>query len=79
MRKWIAKNNMKTKIVGQIHDSGIFDSPDDEYKAVIRQFEKYADELYDEFEWMEVPMKAEAEISEVDGDFGHMKEFILEE
>lgn len=79
MREWIARRKMKTKIVGQIHDSGIFDSPESEYKDVIRQFMKYADELYDEFEWMEVPMTAEAEVSEIDGDFGHMTVFNLEE
>lgn len=76
MRKFIKDNNMKTKIIAQIHDSGIFDSPEDEYKTIITQFQLFTEALYDEYDWMEVPMKAEAEVSDINGDFGHMTLFV---
>ncbi len=75
IRAWLKKNNMKTKIIGQIHDSGIFDSPENEFRNVIRQFQKYTAELYDEYEWLPVRMEAEADVSLKDGDFGHLFEF----
>ncbi len=72
MKKWLKEKELKTKLVSQIHDSGIFDSPENEWQIVIKQFEKFALELWNEYSWMEVPMKAEGKISLIDGDFGHM-------
>lgn len=79
MRKWLKENDMKTLMIGQIHDSGIFDSPEYEVRSVIAQFQKYTEELYDEYEWMEVPMSMEAEVSLVDGDLGHLFTYKEEE
>ena len=75
MSNWLKDNNMATKLIGQIHDSGFFDSPENEYKKVIKQFQKYTDMLYDEYDWLEVRMEADAELSLLDGDFAHMFDF----
>jgi hypothetical protein len=75
MWKWLKKKKMKTKVIGQIHDSGLFDSPENEYKLVIKQFQKYTHELYDTYEWLEVRMEADAEISLIDGNFSEMFDF----
>lgn len=75
MDKWLKRERMETKLIGQIHDSGFFDSPDNEYRAVIKQFQKYTDMLYDEYMWLEVPMEADADISLIDGNFTEMFAF----
>jgi len=75
MNNWLKEKKMKTKLVGQIHDSGFFDSPDNEYQKVIKQFQKYTDMLYDEYEWLEVRMEADADISLIDGNFSNMFTF----
>ena len=79
MNNWLKKNKMKTKLVGQIHDSGFFDSPENEYQKVIKQFQKYTDMLYDEYEWLEVRMEADADISLIDGNFSNMFTFSWDE
>lgn len=63
---------MRTKLCGQIHDSGFFDSPEDEYQIVIKQFQKYTKQLKQEYKWLPVEMEADAEVSLLDGDFAHM-------
>jgi len=75
MRAWLKKEKMKTKLVGQIHDSGIFDSPENEYQSVIKQFQKYTHQLREEYSWLPVDMDADAEISLKDGDFAHTFKF----
>ncbi len=72
MFKWLKKEGMKTKLCGQIHDSGFFDSPENEYQIVIRQFQKYTKQLSEEYKWLPVKMKADAEVSLLNGDFAHM-------
>ncbi len=63
---------MKTKICGQVHDSGVFDSPENEYQLVIKQFQKYTSELHETYKWLPVNMKADADVSLLNGDFAHM-------
>ena len=75
MWKWLKKEKMKTKICGQIHDSGFFDSPENEYQKVIKQFQKYTKALKEEYKWLPVEMKADADISLLDGDFARMFEW----
>jgi len=79
MFNWLKKEGMKTKLCGQIHDSGFFDSPENEYQKVIRQFQKYTKELSDEYKWLPVEMKADAEVSLLDGDFARMFKWKWEE
>lgn len=79
MRNWIKDNEMETLMIGQIHDSGLFDSPENEYKSVIKQFQKYTHILYDEYDWLEVRMEADAEVSLLDGNFAEMLKFDWDE
>lgn len=75
MWKWLKKEGMKTKGIGQVHDSGIFDSPENEYQDVIKQFQYYTSLLQEEYDWLPVPMNADADISLKDGNFAEMFEF----
>lgn len=73
MEKWLKKNNMRTKICLEVHDSGIFDSPEDEYIPVAEKFKTVTAALIKKFNWLEVPMDSEPDISEKNGNFAEMK------
>jgi len=75
MFNWLKREGMKTKLCGQIHDSGFFDSPENEYQIVIKQFQKYTKKLKEEYKWLPVEMKADAEVSLLNGDFARMFEW----
>lgn len=75
MQEWIEENNLKTKIISEVHDSGVFDSPVNEYRAVVKQFMIFTADLKNEFPWLPLPMSAEAEISEVNGNLAEMTKF----
>jgi len=64
----------KTKIMGQIHDSGIFDLFPAEEQEVV-EVSKYimTEKIREEFEWICVPLKAEIEISGVDESWYQIK------
>lgn len=63
---WLKENKMKTKIVGQIHDSLIFDAHKDEVKKVM-EFAHYVMtvELPQVWKWIIVPLEVEAELAPV--------------
>ncbi len=80
--KYIRKHKMKTKLIAQIHDSGILDIPENEVKRIVKYMVSVVNNLHKKFKWMVVPMKADIEISELrekGGNFGEMKEYKLEE
>lgn len=63
VNKFIRKNKLKTKIVGQIHDSIISDVPLNELEFYTKGLNTIIEGLYDHFKWLIVPMEMEAEIS----------------
>ena len=68
LQRWLNKWKMKTKIVGQIHDSIVADvHPDefDDYLAAVKQI--ITVDLRRHWDWIIVPMEIEAEASEVGG------------
>lgn len=75
LQNWIDKYNMKSKLIGQIHDSIVADihpkETDDFLNAV-----KYimTEKLQKTWEWIIVPIKIEVELSEVDGNWFELKE-----
>lgn len=65
LQKWLRKNKMRSKILGQIHDSIILDCPLDELETVIRKAKEImtvtVPKLWD---WIIVPLQVEADVSD---------------
>ena len=60
--------NLKTKIIGQIHDSMILDVVPSELPTVLNMVKYTTTEaLPKEFKWINVPLKVDAEICPIDG------------
>ena len=74
LQKWLKDNNMKTKIIGQIHDSIILDvvpSELAELKPIIRQITCV--DSREHFSWINVPLNIDADITEIDGNWAKLK------
>lgn len=64
----IKKRGLKSKAVCQIHDSQIYDVPNDEFENLISIIENYGTiKIREQFEWINVPLKIEHEITGIDG------------
>jgi len=62
LNRWLRANNMKTKIVGQIHDSILADVHEDEHDAYLRMAKRIMTEESRKFyPWIVVPLEVEAE------------------
>lgn len=76
--KWLRKNKMRSRIVGQIHDSLILDCHPDEVQDVIHQIHYYVTRaLPRAWKWIIVPLEIEAELCEVDQSWHHKKKVKL--
>lgn len=66
MQKWLDANNMKCLIIGQIHDSLVFDCPDEELDEVTSMAHKImTKDIRKHWDWINVPLDVEAEASPV--------------
>lgn len=75
LQKFLLKYKMNSKIVGQIHDSIVLDIDPWEEEDVLYQAKKImTEEILDYYRWIVVPMKIEAEISKVDGNWHELEE-----
>ena len=75
LNKELKKNHMKSLIVGQIHDSIIGDVVDEELKDYLAlSHHVMVDELKDEWDWINVPIDIEAEVTPVNGNWYEKKE-----
>jgi DNA polymerase-1 len=64
LQDWLTANGFKSLIIGQIHDSIIFDFVEDEIQAILtRAHEITCEELPREWPWIIVPMNTEVEIA----------------
>jgi hypothetical protein len=62
----LKKNNCKTLLIGQIHDSIVADVPDDELDKFLRTAEHVmTDKLKERWKWLTIPMAVEAEVADV--------------
>lgn len=67
LQKWLTRYKMRTKLIGQIHDSIVADvHPDefDDYLAAVKQI--ITVDLRKHWSWIVVPMEIEAEATDVD-------------
>ncbi len=76
MQKYhLPKNNLSTTLLGQIHDSSIYDLVPGEKKKLFPIIRKVSTvDLREHWQWIIVPMDIEAKISEVDGNWATMEE-----
>lgn len=72
VEKFIHKNKMDTKIVGQIHDSIIAKIPKDEIEFYHKGVSDIIATLHERLSWLVVPMEAECSISKLGKDGGNM-------
>ena len=71
----LKKRNMKSKVIGQIHDSIIFDIYPPELQDVLKLVKKITTiDLPKHYDWIIVPMEVDAEISPVDGSWSDKEE-----
>lgn len=79
MEKFIRKNRMRTKLVGQIHDSIVADvhiSELDDYLQNVRRI--MCDDITGWAPWLNVPLDVEAEITPVEGTWFDKHEITFE-
>lgn len=70
MTKWLKKNKMRSKIVSQIHDSIIGDVHKDELQDYLGKVnELMTVDLLKAWRWINVPLKAEMEVSPLEGNW----------
>ena len=75
LQRKLEKYKMKSLIIGQIHDSLVNDVPDEElndFLGIAR--EVMVDDLKDDWDWINVPIEIEAEVTPVDGNWFQKEE-----
>lgn len=80
--KFIQKNKLRTKLIGQIHDSIISDIDNDELSFYVHGVNNIVEDLQNRFKWLIVPMEIETELSQLredGGNFAEMTEYSMEE
>lgn len=78
LNKWLKKNKMKTKIVGQIHDSIVADVHKDELEDYLVMAKEVMTRLLPKaWRWISVPLEVEAEVTPLDGSWFDKKEVPL--
>jgi hypothetical protein len=64
LQKWLNKKKMKTLIIGEIHDSMLLDSPEEEVDEVIEKAVEIMTELLRRaWDWLIIPLEVEVETS----------------
>ena len=64
MGNWLKKNKMKTRVIGQIHDSIIFDAFAGELDAILSKAkEVMTEDVRKAWDWVIVPLEIEAEVA----------------
>ena len=75
INKQLKTGGMKTKIIGQIHDSILFDIYPPELDMLKKMTNKImTEDIREYWDWIIVPLKIELEVSEINGSWFDMKE-----
>ncbi len=76
IQKYLEKNKMKTRLINQIYDAIVFDAVPEEVEQIKKDCTKImTEDIKKDFDFLIVPLDVEWEKSEVDGNWGEMKEF----
>ena len=66
--KWLRENKMRSRLIGQVHDSMILDIHPDEREMVIAKIKDITCvELPQHWQWINVPLEVDTDIYPVDG------------
>lgn len=77
LQKWIDRHRMKSKIIGQIHDSIISDVPEDELQDYLNAVKWIVTVgLPKAWKWIIVPMEVEAEVTPFEGNWHRKKQWV---
>ena len=77
MQKEIEARGLKTRIIGQIHDSLVMDVASDEVNIVMRLARSIMTKRVAEYwKWINVPLEVEAELSPKDGNWFEIQEIV---
>ena len=75
VQKEIERRSLKSKMIGQIHDSMVIDAIPDEVSQLVKIIDYYGTKKTREtFKWITVPLKIDHEVSPVDGSWYDKKE-----
>lgn len=67
MNRWLKENNMRTVIIGQIHDSIVLDIHPEEANAVLAKAYKIMEhDIREHWGWILVPLEVDTELTPVD-------------
>lgn len=76
--KIMRRESWDTKLIGQIHDSMLFDVNPDEMSHVVEVVQKVTcQDLPEYWSWITVPMEVEMELSGVDCSWAQLKPYVL--
>ncbi len=76
VQKFIETNNLKSKIIAEIHDSLIIDFDMNEKDILIPEIKKImTKDIIDNWNWIIVPLEVSIDISEQNENWSNMKEF----
>jgi DNA polymerase I-like protein with 3'-5' exonuclease and polymerase domains len=74
VQKMIKRLKLKTKLIGQVHDSILANVPISEIKVYHQEVHKITKNLQNKFKWLIVPIEIEVEISKTREEGGSMAE-----
>ncbi len=75
-QKWLDKHNMKTCIIGTIHDSLIADvHPKEEQDVLNKLYDLITNSIMKKWKWITIPFETEVELSEPDGNWYEKKKW----
>jgi len=78
LNKALKREGLKSRIVGQVHDSILIDLKPKELDRVIKIAQCVMEnDVRQHWKWINVPLKIEAEISKVDGSLAEMEELFI--
>ena len=79
LNKWLNKKKMKTKIVGQIHDSIVADVHEDELGEYLKRAKSIMTKrLVKKWTWINVPLGVDAEVTPLNGSWHEKKEMKID-
>lgn len=77
MTRWLKKNKMKSKVIGQVHDSCLGYAHKDEVQDYLGHLKWLMTEaLVNEWKWLTVPLDSESELSDLGGSWAEKKVWV---
>lgn len=75
--KWIRKHKLKSRVLGQIHDSILLDCPDNELQDVLNAARRIMTvDLPKAWKWLIVPLDTESDVTPVDGSWFEKSQWV---